>query len=102
MIGQIGLYFINKDLGRIAENQSIDNVENFISDAGYHHIGGTIMGESKNSSVVDKNLKVHEINNLYVCGSSTFSSGGHANPTLSIIQLSLRLADHLIGRINTV
>ena len=90
MIGQIGLYFINKDLGRIAENQSIDNVENFISDAGYHHIGGTIMGESKNSSVVDKNLKVHDINNLYVCGSSTFSSGGHANPTLSIIQLSLR------------
>ena len=58
------------------------------------------MGDNKNISVVDKNLKVHETNNLYVCGSSTFVSGGHANPTLSIIQFSLRLAKHLIERIN--
>ncbi len=102
MINQIGLYFIKEDLGRIAGDQAIYDIKNFISDAGYHHIGGTIMGENKNNSVVDKNLKVHDINNLYICGSSIFPSSGHANPTLSIIQFSLRLADHLIGGDNTI
>ena len=50
--------------------------------------------------MVDKNLKVHGVENLFVCGSSTFPSGGHANPTLSIIQFSLRLANHLAKKIN--
>ena len=100
MVNQIGIYFINNDLGRIAGDQLIYNKKSFISEAGYHHIGGTRMGDNKNISVVDKNLKVHETNNLYVCGSSTFVSGGHANPTLSIIQFSLRLAKHLIERVN--
>ena len=100
MVNQIGMYFIDNDLGRIAGDQLISNKESFISEAGYHHIGGTRMGDNKNFSVVDKDLKVHEINNLYVCGSSTFVSGGHANPTLSIVQFSLRLAKHLIERIN--
>ena len=100
MINQVGKYFIENDLGRIAGDQLIYDQESFISEAGYHHIGGTRMGVDKNFSVVDKNLKVHEIENLYVCGSSTFVSGGHANPTLSIVQFSLRLAEHLISRIN--
>ena len=53
------------------------------------------MGNSQYKSVVDSNLKVHNLNNLFIIGSSVFPSGGHANPTLTIIQLSLRLADHL-------
>jgi choline dehydrogenase-like flavoprotein len=59
-------------------------------------MGGTRIGVSKKDSVVDKNLKVHGINNLYICGSSVFRSGGSANPTFTIVQLSLRLGDHLI------
>ena len=102
MVNQIGKYFIDKDLGRLAVNQIIYNSSEFISEAGYHHIGGTIMGENKKNSVVDKNLKLHGIENLYVCGSSVFPTGGHANPTLSIIQLSLRLGHHLIKRIQTI
>ena len=102
MVNQIGKYFIDKDLGRLAVNQIIYNSSKFISEAGYHHIGGTIMGENKKNSVVDKNLKLHGIENLYVCGSSVFPTGGHANPTLSIIQLSLRLGHHLIKRIQTI
>ena len=53
------------------------------------------MGENDNDSVVDKNLKVHGVENLFVCGSSIFRTAGHANPTLTIVQLSLRLAEHL-------
>ena len=100
MINEVGLYFVDNDLGRIGGDQTIYDLKNFISDAGYHHIGGTRMGENKYTSVVDKNLKVHGVENLFVCGSSTFPSGGHANPTLSIIQLSLRLANHLAKKIN--
>ena len=100
MINEVGLYFVDNDLGRIGGDQTISDLKNFISDAGYHHIGGTRMGENKYSSVVDKNLKVHGVKNLFVCGSSTFPSGGHANPTLSIIQFSLRLANHLAKKIN--
>ena len=45
--------------------------------------------------VVDANLKLFNTNNLYIIGSSIFRTGGHANPTLTIVQLSLRLAEHL-------
>ena len=102
MVKQIGNYFIDKDLGRLGAYKTIENVSSFISEAGYHHIGGTIMGNSKKSSVVDKNLKLHNIENLYICGSSVFPTGGHANPTLSIVQLSLRLGEHLVKKLKTI
>ena len=53
------------------------------------------MSEEKNEGVVDKNLKVQNISNLYVIGSSVFPAGGHFNPTFTIVQLSLRLVKHL-------
>ena len=58
-------------------------------------MGGTRMSKSPNEGVVDSNLKVHGINNLFIAGSSVFPSGGHANPTLTIVQLSLRLSEHI-------
>jgi hypothetical protein len=61
-----------------------------------HFIGGTRIGTSSSDSVVDKNLKVHGIDNLYISGPSTFPSFGYANPFYSIAALSLRLADHLV------
>jgi choline dehydrogenase-like flavoprotein len=45
--------------------------------------------------VVDANLKVHSLDNLYVAGSSVFPSAGISNPTFTIIMFSIRLADHL-------
>lgn len=63
--------------------------------AGYHHMGGTRMHASKQYGVVDSDCKVHGSENLYVAGSSVFTTGGHNNPTLPIVQLSLRLAEHL-------
>jgi choline dehydrogenase-like flavoprotein len=62
-----------------------------------HHMGTTRMSDDPIYGVVDKNSKVHDIDNLYIAGSSVFSTGGACNPTMPIIQLSLRLADHLSG-----
>jgi choline dehydrogenase-like flavoprotein len=55
------------------------------------------MSDSPDRGIVDRNLRVHGTRNLYVGGSSVFPSGGYANPTLTIVQLSLRLGDE-IGR----
>lgn len=62
---------------------------------GNHHMGTTRMGVSDRQGVVDTDSRVHGLDNLYVAGSSVFPSSGYANPTLTIIALSLRLADHL-------
>jgi choline dehydrogenase-like flavoprotein len=101
---EVGKFFISEDLGRLKiENWLYDYTKNFSihgkADNGSHHIGSTRMGDSYKNSVVDKNLKVHNINNLYVVGSSVFSKGGAVNPTLSITQLSIRLSDHLKSKI---
>ncbi len=60
-----------------------------------HPIGATRMAASPEKGVVDANLKVFGVDNLYVCSSSVFPTPGSANPTLTIAALSLRLADHL-------
>lgn len=60
-----------------------------------HNIGTTRMSDTPTTGVVDSNCKVHGVDNLYVAGSSVFPTSSHANPTLLIIALALRLADHL-------
>jgi choline dehydrogenase-like flavoprotein len=62
----------------------------------YHHMGGTRMGSSPVTGVVDENCKVHGVDNLYIASSSVFPTGGHSNVTLTIMALSFRLAEHLI------
>ena len=62
---------------------------------GNHQLGGTRAGISRDNSVVDKNLKVHGVDNLFITGSSIFCTGGHAHPTFTIVQLSVRLAEFL-------
>jgi choline dehydrogenase-like flavoprotein len=63
--------------------------------ANYHQMGGTRMSSDPATGVVDADCRVHGYDNLYVAGSSVFPTGGWANPTLTIIALSLRLAEHL-------
>jgi choline dehydrogenase-like flavoprotein len=60
-----------------------------------HHIGTTRMSAEPRDGVVDANLKVHSLDNLYVAGSSVFASAGISNPTFTIVTLSIRLAAHL-------
>jgi choline dehydrogenase-like flavoprotein len=60
-----------------------------------HHIGTTRMSSSERKGVVDANCRVHGTRNLYAAGSSVFPTSGSANPTLTIVALAIRLADHL-------
>lgn len=62
---------------------------------GAHHMGTTRMSDTASMGVTDGNAKVHHVRNLYVAGSSLFPTCGYANPTLTIVATSLRLADHL-------
>lgn len=61
----------------------------------YHQIGTTRMSERPEDGVVDADCKVHGIDNLYVGGSSVFPSAGYSGPTMMLIAMALRLADHL-------
>ncbi|HEY9877248.1 MAG TPA: GMC family oxidoreductase [Leptolyngbyaceae cyanobacterium] len=64
--------------------------------SGSHHlIGTTRMHNNPNQGVVDADCRVHGLSNLYIAGSSVFPTGGYANPTLTIVALSLRLGDLL-------
>ena len=56
------------------------------------------MGDNSKTSVVDANLKLHNNKNLYILGSSNFVSGGYANPTYTIVQMSLRLSTELLNK----
>ena len=66
---------------------------------GWHHIGTTRMSEDPKKGVVDANCKIHGIDNFYVAGSSCYPTGGAVNPTLTVVALSLRLANHLKEKI---
>jgi choline dehydrogenase-like flavoprotein len=62
---------------------------------GGHHIGTARMGASPSTSVVDSDCRVHDLHNLFIASSAVFPTSGQANPTLTIVALALRLADHL-------
>jgi len=63
----------------------------------HHHMGTTRMSRGPEDGVVDRDARVYGLSNLFVAGSSVFPTGGSANPTLTVVALSLRLADHLSG-----
>ena len=91
-------WLLDKELGRLQLfNWMIKNEDypDYDELAGYHHMGGTRMSNSSEFGVVDSNCKVYGSKNLYIAGSSIFTTGGHNNPTLPIVQFTLRLADHL-------
>jgi len=60
-----------------------------------HFSGTTRMHDDPREGVVDRNCRVHGVDNLFISGSSVFPTGGYANPTLTIVALSLRLADRI-------
>lgn len=61
----------------------------------FHHMCTTRMSDDPRQGVVDRDCRVHGVSNLYIGGSSVFATAGHATPTYTIVQLALRLGDHL-------
>jgi choline dehydrogenase-like flavoprotein len=71
-----------------------------LSYGGAGHIMGTCrMGSKKDNSVVNSDQQSWDHDNLYLLGSSTFPTGGTANPTLTIAALALRAAEHIAKRV---
>jgi choline dehydrogenase-like flavoprotein len=65
-----------------------------------HILGTTRMSENPKSGVVDRDCRVHGISGLYIAGGSVFPTSGHANPTLMILALAIRLADKIKGNLS--
>jgi glucose dehydrogenase len=81
-----------RDICRRLDVRQIEEGEIFWS---HHHMGTCRMGRDSNLSVVDKDLRVHETENLFILSSAVFVTSGVGNPTLTIVALAHRLADHL-------
>ena len=64
-----------------------------------HPTGTTRMASDPRHGVVDADCQVHGVDGLYIAGSSVFPTGGHANPTLMIVALAIRLAQRLRERL---
>jgi choline dehydrogenase-like flavoprotein len=91
--------YLNNVLQKTGAGQLIffDNLLEWRSntETGKHPSGTTRMHDDPKQGVVDKNCRVHGLENLYIAGSSIFPTAGYANPTLTIVALAVRLAEHL-------
>ena len=93
-----GETLVRNNAGRVRIEEWVTSGKAYPTDqelAGHHHMGGTRMGTHPKTSVVDANCKVHGMENLYIGGSSVFTTSGQCNPTTTIVALSLRLGAHL-------
>ena len=94
LVGRIAAKLERGGLGHLADAPSGESWP-ASQTGGKHHMGGARMSDDPARGVVDRDLRVHGETNLFVAGSAVFPTGGWANPTLTIVALSLRLADHL-------
>ena len=60
-----------------------------------HNLGTTRMSERPQDGVVNEFGRAHDVPNLFVSDGSVFSTGASANPTLTIVALALRQAEHI-------
>jgi choline dehydrogenase-like flavoprotein len=94
---ELGRQLLAARLGMIKLNQTTRSEWLAALDWGNHHMGTARMSADPKTGVVDANLKVHDVANLYIAGSAVFPTYGVANPTVNLLALALRLADHLKG-----
>lgn len=94
----LALEFGALGMGRMLIHVEDDGLWPTQVNGGSHHMGTTRMSDDPKRGVVDRHCRIHGMDNLYVAGSSVFPTCGSANPTLTIVALTLRLADHLKER----
>jgi choline dehydrogenase-like flavoprotein len=86
----LGMWFRATRLGRLEfATGSRPNL------SAHHHAGTTRMGMDPNDGVVNTDGRLFEVDNLYIAGASVFPTAGFANPTLTIVAMTLRLAKHV-------
>lgn len=95
----LGQAFGKSGLGRVRLNDYLRSPLDLAfpnnTNGGWHHMGTTRMHNDPKKGVVDENCKMHSVHNLFVAGASCFTTGGAANPTLTLTALTLRLSDFL-------
>ena len=98
-----GLEILGREIGRagvgrmqlsMGGEESETDLIQFV-EGEYHHMGTTRMHVDPKLGVVDESCQVHGMTNLFIAGSSIFPNVGFSNPTLTIVALALRLADHI-------
>lgn len=95
---EVGKALAEQDVGRFQISESI--IANKPQPGFHcHQMGTTRMSDSPQFGVVDRDLRVHGMNNLHLAGSSVFATGGGVNPTLTLTCLALRLGEHLAGKL---
>lgn len=65
---------------------------------GWHTMGTTRMSDDPKCGVVDRNCQVHGMSNLWIAGCSVFPTAGSGTPTMLLIALASRLAEHVTER----
>lgn len=106
---QRGIATANRLLGEEVERGGFGVLHSAVPDVGVafpedlrgdqHHMGTTRMHRDPRQGVVDENCRVHGVENLYVASCAVFPTGGTFNPTLTILALAIRLADHIKERL---
>lgn len=95
----IGREFGAAGLGRLQLlpylREDADHTWPSFTGGGWHHMGTTRMSDDPAHGVVNRNCRLFGIENLFVAGASCFTTAGAANPTLTLVALSLRLSDHI-------
>jgi choline dehydrogenase-like flavoprotein len=74
--------------------------DDLISDhpiGGYHHMGTTRMADDPKQGVTDGYGRVHGFDNMFIAGSSLFPTSRWANPTLTVLALTRRTAEHILS-----
>ncbi|HEY4940888.1 MAG TPA: GMC family oxidoreductase [Rhizomicrobium sp.] len=94
---ELGRQLLAAGSGMIRLNYATRGAWEGALDWGDHHLGTTRMHADPAHGVVDANSRVHGIANLFVAGSSVFPTYSASNPTLNLVALTLRLAQHLRG-----
>lgn len=95
----VGAELAAAGLGRLWTSTEGDELS-WTTLGGGHHMGTTRMSDDPRDGVVDENCRCHDVENLYIAGSSVFRTGASPNPTLTIVALAERLAAHLMEKLS--